>query len=148
MNQGMTEEDHPPIHRPFRVTLLALGVLSIAVFHWVAFIQCIHEWDILVELLPFTPAITAGINFFWGTAGIFLTWGLFSGQSWTPKLLRICTLAYLVLLWTIRMLLFSNEGRGENTPFVAVLSVLSVAYIFWVLYSRKVKIYFGEIHER
>jgi hypothetical protein len=135
-------------HRPLRVTLLALGVLSLAIFHWIALVQCLIEWGLLTRILPFTPAVIVMMNLLWGAVGLVLAWGLWSGRSWAARLTRWGSLVYLLYLWVVRMLLYSSEGRGENTLFIAIFSVLSVLVVLWVLSSRKVKFYFGEAHER
>ena len=134
--------------RPFSVTLLALGVLTLGGLNLVRFIQSILHWGFLSRLLPFSPLYVALSGLIWAIAGFALAWGLWRGRIWAPQASRWATLVYLLYTWLNRLLYANPASRNTDLPFIAVLNLLLVAFIFWVLSRRKAKDFFGDRYER
>jgi len=137
-----------PAKRPRSVTLLAILVLTLAVLHLTRFEQSLSRWAFLQESLPFHPAYLAVNGAIWGFAGLVLGWAIWVAKSWAPQSLRIVALLYTISYWLERLLLAGNPLRNINWPFIAILNLLVVGFIFWQFQRKPVKQYFGEMHDK
>lgn len=133
--------------RPKSVTLLALGVLSIALFNLLGLLQIVQNESSLRSYFPFTLEWLGLLRLFWACTGIALAWGFFFGRTWAFSALRPAVIAYLVWYWLERYLFFTQAGRGDNIVFLAVVSLLVVIVVFWILSAWRVKKFFGVINE-
>lgn len=134
--------------RPTIVTLLALLVLTIGGINLIRVAQALLQWSFLEELLPISPAYFALTGIIWGLLGLVLVWGLWRGESWAPKLLRVTSLIYIIYIWVDRLLVRNPSSRSTNQLLVALLSVLLVIIIFLILSRKNVKAYFGDTYEQ
>ncbi|HEX7974228.1 MAG TPA: hypothetical protein VF498_07455 [Anaerolineales bacterium] len=134
------------VTRPFRVTLLALGVLSIAALHLLRLGQAVQEWIFLSGLLPISPLYLALSGLAWGLVGLALASGLWLGKHWAPRLTRLAVPAYGLYYWLDRLLLVNPVVWRTNLPFTAAATLALLVVIFWILSGRKVKAFFGEIY--
>lgn len=139
-------QPHQPenIKRPTSVTVLILGVLTIAVLNLLRFIYVIREYQFLDDLLPFSPGILIIISIVWGISFAVSAWGLFSRYRWASILTRWLSVIYLVFYWLDRMLFYNETVQASNALFLIGLSVITIGYVFMTLLSPKVKVYFGE----
>lgn len=137
-------DQHVP--RPFRVTLLALGVLSIAVLNLFRLVQTIQEWSFLSGLLTIPPLYLALSGLGWGLVGLVLAGGLWLGRPWAPRLTRLASLAYCLYYWLDRLLLVNPAIWRTNLPFTAGATLILLIIVLWILSVRKVKAFFGEIY--
>lgn len=131
--------------RPRSVTLLALGVLSIAIIHLVRFVMALRQWDFLASILPIPPGIIAASGLVWALVGAPLAWITWRGKRQAPAALLLGFVAYSLYYWCDRL----GLGRGEaltNWPFAAAVNLLVLGWLSWVLTRRNVKAYFGEMH--
>lgn len=134
--------------RPGSVTLLALGVLTIAGFNLVRFIQGLGQWQYLASVLTIPPVYIVMSGLFWALLGLVLAAGLWTGARWAPKFTRLAVLAYIIYFWFDRLLLTDLEGRGVNDVFLAGVCVVLCGWMIWVLSRHKVNIFFGANHEQ
>ncbi len=134
--------------RPESVTLLALGVLSLALFSLIGLGQILSTWDFLADLLPFPLAVLGTFRLLWGGVGLIVAWSLLTGQSWAPKLTRLVSVLYVGFLWLDRLYLFNPAAKTSNVAFVAVATLLLLIFVFWVLSRQQAKIFFGVTHEQ
>ena len=134
--------------RPTGVTLLAVGVLIIAVYHLVRLAQAIAQWQTLAGIRDFLPLYLSLSGAFWGIAGLVLSWGLWSGRSWAPRLTRWAALLFAAHYWVDRLFLQTSAGQSVNTLFVTAMTLILIGWIFWILSRRKAHRYFGELHAR
>ena len=133
--------------RPFSVTLLACLVLSITIVHLVRFVSTLTWWLFLTTLpgkSPFYLALTGLIGSLIGAA---LFWGLWTGKSNAPLVARLLTLVYLGIQWAEQILSVLAGNKFENWPFMAVVSLIVIIYVYWTLSTSRAKAYFGELHE-
>ncbi|MBP1692973.1 MAG: hypothetical protein H6Q37_856 [Chloroflexi bacterium] len=129
--------------RPRGVTLLALGVLSLAIFNLLGLVQVLTAWNYLKQFSFYLPLLLGLTRLFWGLAGLWVGWSLWSGQAWSPVLTRWVSLTYVLYLWATRLFLFRTAEKGANNLFVLVSSLLVLGVIFWILASRQAKHFFG-----
>ncbi len=133
--------------RPKSVTLLALGVLSIAVFNLLGLLQIVQNESLLRSYFPFALEWLGLLRLFWASTGLGLAVGFFFGRTWALTVFRPAVIAYLVCYWLERYLFFTQAGRGDNNVFLAVVSLLVVLVVFWILSAWRVKHFFGVINE-
>jgi len=142
-NKTVTASEKPK--RPFGVTLLAIGVLTIAVLNLTRLLSAIHYWAFLQGILPFSGLYLVVTGLIWAGFGLPLFWGLWHGLSWAPGFLRIAAFAYLAYYWLDRLLLSNHPGREANLLFAIGASSISLVVIYWILSRRKARIFFRQI---
>ena len=131
--------------RPFSVTLLALGVLTIATINLIRFALTLAQWQFLNEILLIPPLYLAISGLIWGLVWLPIAWGLWRGYGWVPRLTLLATLAYTLYYWLDRLLLSNNAG--SNWRFAIVFNIILITIIYWLLSRRKAKAFFGVKHE-
>jgi hypothetical protein len=141
MSKPVTEI-HVPAHRPWSVTLLAYGVLSIAIINLIGFYQVFLSWEILQSLLPFSPAWLGALHLFWGLSGLFIVLGLWNGVPWIPNLTRVACLAFAIYYWIDRIVLNKTLDREVNTLFMVLITIFVIMYTFIVMKSKTAQYYF------
>jgi hypothetical protein len=134
-------------HRPSGVTILILGVLSIASINLIGFAQIVIDRALLSSLLPFSPLMLASLKLFWAVVGLVLAWGLYKPKLWALRITFWTCLGYSIVSWLNRLLLYSSSGRGSNMVFSLILNILILVIVFWVLHTRATRRYFGELHD-
>jgi glucan phosphoethanolaminetransferase (alkaline phosphatase superfamily) len=132
--------------RPHGVTLLAVGVLIIAVYHLIRLIQAIVQWQTLGEIRDYLPLYMIVSGAFWGIAGLLIGWGLWSGRSWAPRVTRWVALLFAIFYWVDRLFVQTAAGQSANTVFVVVMTVVLLGWIYWILSRLRTRLFFGELH--
>lgn len=149
---GNVSEEHrempQPVKRPRSVTLLAMVVLTLAVLHLTRFEQSISRWTFLQETLPFHPAYLVINGAIWGFSGLVIGWAIWVAKSWAPQALQIAAILFTINYWLERLLFAGDPLRNINWPFVVILNLLVLLFIFWQFQRRSVKLYFGEMHDK
>ena len=140
-------------HRPFSVTLLALGVLTIASLNLVRLILALRQWSFLASLPAESPLYLVLTALIWITAGGPLIWGLWTGKSWSPARCRAFTLAYAVYFWLERLFLFGRPSDSFGSPSLAYLpgqglfsagvTLFLLVLVFWILRRPGARKFFG-----
>ncbi|MFQ5615035.1 MAG: hypothetical protein ACE5GO_01010 [Anaerolineales bacterium] len=67
--------------RPRTVTLLSVGVLTIAILFLTRLVQAVNRWGFFVDL-SVSPLYLAATGAAFGAAGILVAWGLWQGKPW------------------------------------------------------------------
>lgn len=132
--------------RPLSVTLLAVGVLIIAILNLIRFQQSIRQWDLLSEVLHFSPLYLAAGGLVWCLAGLLLFWWLWRGKRAAPRFTRLFAVLLALYYWADRILLADRAAVMVNALFMAGVTLLALALIFWVFSRPKVRAFFGERH--
>ncbi len=143
------------IHRPRSVTLLALGVLILAGLNLVRFVLSLRDWSFLAAQPGVSPYYLAISGFIWAVAGAFLVWGLWKAKNWAPRLMQAVALTYALYYWLDLLLLRDHPVNAASGALRAILptswqfsagvTVVSLAFMLWVLSRSKVKAYFGQL---
>ena len=132
--------------RPFSVTLLALGVLTIAGIHLIRLLQAIQNWDFLAELPGVSPLYLALTGLFWAAAGLALGLALLSGAPAAPAAARLMAAVYTVYYWSNRFFAAYTAGSiqaaGFAWGFAALLTVFFLGLVMWILSRPRAKAYF------
>jgi hypothetical protein len=134
-----------PLRRPFRVTILAVGVLSIAGFNLLRLIQTLRQWKFLVDLPGFSPVYVATTGFIWFVVGLPLFWGLWRGHAWAARFTPGFAAVYALYYWLDHLLVANRAVALVNWPCAAVLTILLMAFVLWVLTRRKSQDFFKHL---
>jgi hypothetical protein len=144
-------QDNPSIavrrSRPLSVTLLALGVLTVAGINLLRFVVSLQQWNFLEEILSVSPLYLAGSGLVWSLVGLALALGLWFGKRWSVPGAWLTGLAYSLYFWLDRLLVAAG-GVGSNWLFVLVLNLLLLVLMYACLANRKAKDFFGDKHDR
>jgi hypothetical protein len=119
--------------RPFSVTLLTLLVLTITIIHLIRFLMALSWWDFLETLPRVSPLYLTLTGFIWGVAGLPLIWGLWLGRRWAPQATMVVSLLYTVYFWIDRLFVANFAVERGRWPFLAGMSLLLLAFVFWSL---------------
>ena len=146
MTQGqVTSTPYPQAGRPFRVTLLALGVLIIASLNLLRLIQAVVQWDFLVSLPGFSPLYLAVSGFIWAATGFPLVWGLWLGRPWAPRATQLFSVGYVLYFWLDRVFLTDDPlipAGSSNLFFLIGLSVVVLVLIFGIFSTPRSRAFF------
>ncbi len=152
MSELNSNSPPPKLRRPASVTLLALGVLTIASLNLVRFYLAISQWNFLAGLPSESPLYLVSTALIWNVTGWPLAWGLWRGKTWAPARCRSFSIAYGAYFWLERAFLFGKPRGDFSLPslaslpgyglFSAVMTVLILAFVFWTLSRKRVKSYF------
>lgn len=130
------------ISRPRRVTLLALGVLSIALFNLLRFSAALRQWAFLAEQEGVSPLYIAASGAVWAASGGALFWGLWRCQRWVLWPARLFVLAYALYAWADRLLPALRyqplaQALPPNWLFLAVFTLALLAFALGVLFRPR-----------
>jgi hypothetical protein len=142
MGDGTNVQPSEEPKRPVGVTLLAIGVLILAVLNLTRLLSAIRFWPFLQEILPFSGLYLVGTGLIWAGFSLPLFWGLWHGLPWAPGMARIAAVVYLIYYWLDRLLLTLHPEREANLPFAIGASLVGLAWIVWILSRPKAKIFF------
>lgn len=132
---------HVKTSRPFSVTLLTLGVLILAVMNLTRLVRGAMLWDFLAEILPLSPLYFVLTGLIWTLTGGALLWGLWRGETWTPRFTMLAALAYSLYFWIDRLFLASS-ARMINWPFAAAANLLLLVWMWWIFRRPGTKAFF------
>ncbi len=142
-NQESTALQSQSPKRPLGVTLLTWMVLIITLLSWLQFGEVLYRWDFLQSLTPALPVLYLAITgLVWGLLGACLVWGLFLGRSWAFRLIQICAPVYAAFYWFDRLLIADPSAIANRWPFALGLTIILLAFTFWILSRPKTKIFF------
>lgn len=131
-------------HRPWGITLLAWLALLFAAVHLARCLQAIQSWDLLDQLLPYSPGYLVFTGLIWAPIGFVFSWGIFKGRSWVLRNLPAAFLAYSVYYWLEYFFIPSSGGGRQNGPFLLGINILIFFMGAWLLTRAGTKLYFGE----
>lgn len=132
----------PRPSRPFSVTLLALGVLTLAGINLLRFVVSLQQRRFLAEILPISPLYLTTTGLIWGLIGAILALGLWAGWRWSVLGTALVSLAYSLYYWFDRLFVVA-EGVGRNWLFALAVNLVLLAVVYWCLMNRKAKAFFG-----
>lgn len=136
-------------HRPWGVSLLGWLALLFAAVHLARFVQAVQSWDLLVQLLPYSPGYLAFTGLIWAPIGFVFSWGIFTGRGWVLRHLPAAFLAYSVYYWLEFFFRRASEVGRQNGPFLLGVNIAILLLGLWLLTRTGTKLFFGEqTHER
>ncbi len=132
--------------RPFSVTLVILGVLTIAGINIIRLVQTVLQWDFLLQLPGVSPFYMAASGLFWSLVGLMMVVFLWRGMRITYSLFPPAAVLYIIYAWLDSSLVGGQLDLAYNSntwPFKAGLSLLVLVFLFWTFSRSSVKSYFG-----
>ena len=131
--------------RPFGVTILVLGVLTVAAFFWTRFTLAVRDAEIIASLSSsVSPAYLALTGLVFGLVGIPVALGLWFGKAWAPGSARRRGVALAVYYWLdFQLFVVSVAARG-SWPFAAAMTALGLGWVFLVLSRPGAKTFFDQ----
>jgi hypothetical protein len=137
------DPQQPPPKRSFAVTLLVVLVLTYTVFHGAALSEALRHWDFLLSLtLSVSPVYLAARSAFWLVTGLALAVGLWSGHRWAWFAAQIGATLYTIYYWLDRLFFADTSVIIVRWPFILGLTILCLAFIFFVLRLPKSRQFF------
>jgi hypothetical protein len=135
-------------NRPFSVTFLAVGVLSIAVTLLVRAVTTFIQNTYLSSLpLSATPTYLGLTGLMWGTACLVSAVGLWFGRVWAPKAVQGIAIIFTVYYWFEQIAIMENPLKASNWPFLILLNLALLVTTFIITYRPQAKSFFGDKHE-
>jgi hypothetical protein len=128
--------------RPGRVTLLAVGVLTIASLQLLRLYETLRQWQFLSGLDGVSPVYLALTGLIWAAAGLPLFWGLWRGHAWAVRFAPGCLFVFALYYWLDHIFVANRAVSLVNWPFTAALTLIGLAYMYWALRTRAGKNYF------
>jgi len=132
--------------RPFSVTLVILGVLSIAGINLIRLVQTIRSWNFLAQFKGVSPFYMAASGLFWSLLSLLLVMCMWRGTRLTYSLLPPAAVLYVLFIWLDSSLVGGRLDLASNSstwPFKAGLSLFVLVFLFWTFSRSTVKTYFG-----
>jgi len=131
-----------PASRPLRVTLLAVGVLTIASLHMLRLVEAVRQWQFLTSLAGVSPIYPALTGLIWAAVGLALFWRLWRGHAWAARSAPGCVVVFGLYYWLDRVWIANRAVSLTNWPVTAVLTAFGLVYTFWALRARASRDYF------
>jgi hypothetical protein len=125
------------------VTLITLGVLTIACLNLLRFILSLVDWQLLSALEDVSPLYQALTGLLWASSGFVLFWGLWRRKPWAPKAASWGAIVYALYYWLDRLFLTGWLKSGQppaNLAFAIGLTLMILVYVFWTLSRPKIKV--------
>lgn len=124
--------------RGWRVTLLALGVLTIAGFSLLRAQQALVKWDFYRSLLPISPGYLLISGLSWGIPGLILAWGLWWNKNWALVGTRLTVWVFSAFYWFDRTAMTAGNP-GVNWLFVLMVNILLIFLVYWLSAQPKLE---------
>jgi hypothetical protein len=120
--------------RPFRITLIVLGVLSLAVFNAWRAILAARQFEYLRGLSLEGPALALSLTgLVWAAGFGVAAIGLYRLRRWARLWTMAAIAFYTANLWLIRLIFEKSPDEPLTRPADAALAVLSIAVVWGVL---------------
>jgi hypothetical protein len=137
--------DH--VSRPFSVTMLAIGVLTLAGLNLIRAVAAFQQMEFLTDLLPVSPIYLIVSGLVWGVVGLVLAFWLWSGHPAAAGGTLAAALAYSLYYWIDRSLLAGNPPAA-NWLFALLVNLSLLVVVCLILFRRKARTFFGAMHDR
>ncbi len=128
--------------RPGRVTILAVGVLTIASLYLLRLVETLRQWQFLSGLDGISPLYLALTGFIWAAVGLPVFWGLWRGFAWAARFGLGYLLVFALYYWLDHIFVANRSVSLVNWPVTAALTVVGLAFSFWALRTRAGRNYF------
>ena len=134
-------------NKPRSVTWLVVFVLIITGWQWFRFAIILQSWKLLSEMPLSAPTIYFALSsLIWGSLGNALVLALNSGLGWAPSSLRWISAIFVLIYWADKIVLQVGENIN-NQVFVLLITLISLAIVFWILSRSETRAYFGVHNE-
>jgi len=122
------------MERPFRITLIALGVLSLAAFNAWRAILVVLRFEYLRGLSLEGPALALALTgIVWAAGFGAAAIGLYRLRRWARLWSMAAIALYQANLWLIRLSFEKSPDEPLTRPADAAIAILSIAVVWGVL---------------
>jgi len=130
--------------RPRMITFLSILIFLISLFHLLKLSQVIIQWDILTTIpLTVSPLYLAADGLVWWISGLILTWGLWTGRSWTRKIGLSLALIFAAVFWIDLIWITEPDILQTRWLINLVFTVLGLSGIFIILNTASSRDFFN-----
>lgn len=139
----MTPPTTPSPRRPKAVVVFCGVVAVISVYHLLQFLQVSQRVRILQTTpyaIPLTYLILDGL--IWGTSGLVLLWGLWTGRSWARPAGMILAGLYAASRWADLIWAAAPELLPARWEEAAAATLLGLGGTLLLLNARPSRMYF------
>ncbi|MCB9134210.1 MAG: hypothetical protein H6636_02220 [Anaerolineales bacterium] len=130
------------MHRPFSVTLLAIGVLTLAMVGFIRTWEAFRLWDFLITL-QVSPGYLVITGLLAGLVGVVAALGLWRGVRWGARVALTYVGTILIFYWIDRLFVAQSLVTEINTPFAIGVSLLIALFIAWILFRKPARMFFS-----
>ena len=142
--------------RPRAVTLLALGVLTIASLNLLRWVLALSTWDFLSGWPGVSPLYLLLTGLIWSLVAWPVGVGLWKGKPWAPRWARGLAGVYTIYFWLERLFLYDRPAAAallqpylpNNWVFLVGLNLIGLVMVYWILVRPKTIEFFGDVHEQ
>ncbi|GAB4535455.1 MAG: hypothetical protein Fur0018_25740 [Anaerolineales bacterium] len=134
--------------RPLSVTILALGVLTLAALYLTRIFVTLQTWNFLLQYaLPWAGVYLLGSGLLW--SGLLFAWGLglWRGKPAAHRLLIPLSTAYTLFWWAERLYQHWQNAPAVNHPFWLGITMLVWGWLGWLYHRPATRAFFGVLHE-
>jgi hypothetical protein len=123
--------------RPFRVTLIAVLTLSIALWNGLRLWKAVEFWSTLNKYggKPLYDVLSGGV---WFIAGMVLFCGLWLGLHWSWQFSFAAIFTFEIYYWLDRLFF---QFKRSNWPFILAISFAFILLYILILSSKPAKKY-------
>lgn len=129
--------------RPFWLVTLILAFLLLSLMGWLRTEQVILQRRFLatLELYP-GPIYIAVSGAIWGIGGLLSSLGLWLRKKWSRTISLMITLLFTAWYWIDEFLFSPLSASRPNLLFRIAVTIISLSYIFIVLFHPHYRRYF------
>jgi len=139
----MTPDQDSRSQRPKRIVVFSVVVALIALFHLLRLLAVLLNWSFLRTRPYGLPVLYLGLDgLIWGSAGLVLLIGLWTGRSWARTAGMVLTGLYTAARWADLILAADPELLPVRWPIALIGSVIGLGSALWVLSSRPSRKFF------
>ena len=144
----MQKSEKKPNPRPFSVTLLSFGVLSIAFIFLLRATVSLFQWDYLSGLpikIPVSYFLATGI--IWSFSGFILFFRIWKSHNGINNMIKIFSGTFLIFFWFEQIFVMISPFRITNWLFLISVSIFIITISILVFKHKALKQYFGDMNE-
>lgn len=124
--------------RPLWLKLLALGLLILSMLGWMRFFESLVNWQEFIHAgMQPGPWYTAASGLAIGLLALTASIGIWLQARWAPAITRMITILWLAWMAFDRLFVAASPNALSNWPFLACVSILILAGVFFSLHRGK-----------
>ncbi len=129
--------------RTFELWVLVI-ILLVGAFNGFLRLQAaVYTWSVLATIgITPGPLYLALSGAIWGLALLVAAVGLFFRQRWAPLFTHVTVIVLALAYWLDRLVFTRSADAQVNWPFMAVVTVFTLAFVFSVLSLDRQKRFF------
>ena len=127
--------------RPAAVTWLSLGLLALGLVYLMRMAGGLTAPDLALSVPRWYPPLTGAV---WGIAWCVCAAACFTRRRWTPRLITVIGVAFLVWYWFDRLVFVRSEYAVRTMPFSLGLTALGAILVISIIRQSRQRSFFRE----